>query len=70
MVQINYIKEPPIFVQITKDSIYWKRCMVNYLNIFGIWNIIKSGYIPRFDEIIKKLTANSKIDKKKIMIML
>jgi hypothetical protein len=38
--------------------------MVNYLNILSIWDIIERGYIPRFDEIIKKLTANSKIDKK------
>jgi hypothetical protein len=38
--------------------------MINYLNILGIWDIIEKGYIPRFDEIIKKLTANSKINKK------
>jgi hypothetical protein len=64
MAQIIYIKELSIFFQTTKNFIYWKICTINYLNIFGIWDIIEMGYIPRFDEIIKKLTVNSKIDKK------
>jgi hypothetical protein len=34
------------------------------MNISGIWDIVEMEYIPRFDEIIKKLTIKSKIDKK------
>jgi hypothetical protein len=39
MTQINNIKEPPIFDQTIKSFIYWKQCMENYMNSFGIWDI-------------------------------
>jgi hypothetical protein len=39
------------------------------MNILSIWDIVERVYIPRFDEITKKFTVMSKIDKK-IMIML
>jgi hypothetical protein len=38
--------------------------MFNYLNILGVWDIVEKRYIPRFDENTKKLTIESKIDKK------
>jgi hypothetical protein len=39
MAQVNYIKEPPIFSQTTKNFIYWKRCLVNYLKILSVWKL-------------------------------
>jgi hypothetical protein len=36
MTQINYIKEFRIFGQTTKNFIYQKQCMINYMNILGI----------------------------------
>jgi hypothetical protein len=38
--------------------------MFNYLNIFCVWDIVEKRYIPRFDDNTKKITIESKIDKK------
>jgi hypothetical protein len=38
--------------------------MVNYLNIHDIWKTAENEYIPRFNENIEELIAESKIDKR------
>jgi hypothetical protein len=56
MAQINYIKEPPILPNYQK--IYLLENMYGQLSEYS-WHLgyYREGYIPRFDEITKKLTV-------------
>jgi gag-polypeptide of LTR copia-type len=58
-----HIKEPPVFDSSCKNFFYWKKYMINYLNILDVWSIIEHGYEPKYNITTHSLTTKSQIDK-------
>jgi hypothetical protein len=57
------MKEPPVFDSSCKNFSYWKKYMINYLNILDIWSIVEYGYKPKYNTTTHSLTTESQIDK-------
>jgi hypothetical protein len=60
MSSTKYVKEPPVLDHFCKNSSYWKRCIVNYLTIIDLWDIVDIWYILIKDD-VGVLTFNSMI---------
>jgi hypothetical protein len=59
MTSLMHVKEPPTISLNCKNFSFWKKCMVNYLNILGTWDIIQLGYVPHYDP--SNLTMTQKV---------
>jgi gag-polypeptide of LTR copia-type len=49
MTSLMHVKEPSTLGLNCKIFIFWKKCMVNYLNILDIWDVVQHDYIPHYD---------------------
>jgi gag-polypeptide of LTR copia-type len=63
MAPSRHIKEPPVFDSSCKNFFYWKKYIINYLNILDVWSIVEHGYEPKFNTTTYSLTTESQIDK-------
>ena len=63
--KVRHIKEPPILGTTCNNFSYWKMCMVNFLNLIDVWDIIEKGYSPKYNAGTKVLTTESKLEKTK-----
>jgi hypothetical protein len=59
----RHIKEHPIFDFLYMNFSYWKKYMINYLNILDVWSIVEHGYESKFNSTTHSLTIQSQIDK-------
>jgi gag-polypeptide of LTR copia-type len=59
MTSLMHVNEPPTLGLNCKNFSFWKKCMVNYLNILGIWDVVQHGYVPHYDS--SNLTLTQKI---------
>jgi hypothetical protein len=60
MTSLMHVKEPPTLGLNCKNFSFLKKCMVNYLNILGLWDIVQHGYIPHYDPSNLTMTQNVK----------
>ena len=63
MAPARIVKEPPIFGDTTQNFSHWKKLMIEFFKINEVWDIVESGYVPKFDD-KNELTAKSKLEKK------
>jgi gag-polypeptide of LTR copia-type len=55
-----HVKEPPTLGLNCKNFSFWKKCMVNYLNILGLWDVVQHGYVPHYDPSNLTMTQKAK----------
>jgi hypothetical protein len=60
MTSLMHVKELPTLSLNCKKFSFWKKCMVNYLNLLGLWDIVQHGYIPHYDPSNLAMTQNVK----------
>jgi hypothetical protein len=60
MTSLMHVKEPPTLGLNYKIFSFWKKYMVNYLNILGLWDVVQYGYIPHYDPSNPTLTQKMK----------
>jgi gag-polypeptide of LTR copia-type len=60
MTSLMHVKEPPTLGLNYKIFSFWKKCMVNYLNILDLWDVVQHGYVPHYDPSNLTLTQNVK----------
>jgi hypothetical protein len=58
MTSLMHVKEPPTLGLNCKKISFWKKCMVNYHNILGLWDVVQHGYVPHYDH--SNLTMSQK----------
>jgi hypothetical protein len=63
MAPSRHIKELSVFGSSCNNFSYWKKCMINYLNILDVWSIVEYGYEPKYNTTTHSLTIESQIDK-------
>jgi hypothetical protein len=59
MASLMHVKEPPTLGLNCKNFSFWKKCMVNYLNILDISDVVQYGYVPHYDP--SNLTLTQKV---------
>jgi hypothetical protein len=60
MTSLMPMKEPQTLTLNCKNFSFWKKYMVNYLNILDIWDVVQYGYIPHYDSSNLTLTQKTK----------
>ena len=55
--------EPPIFGQTSNNFSHRKMLMIEFFKTNEVWDIVKNGYVPKFED-NNELTAKSKLEKK------
>jgi hypothetical protein len=60
MTSLMQVKEPPTLGLNCKNFSFWKKCMVNYLNILGICDVVQHGYTPHYDPSNLTMTRKAK----------
>jgi hypothetical protein len=60
MTSLMHVKEPSILGLNCKKFSFWKKCMVNYLNILDLWDVVQYGYIPHYDPSNLTMTQKAK----------
>jgi hypothetical protein len=55
-----HIKKIPTLSLNCKNFSFWKKYMVNYLNILDFWDVVQHGYILHYDYNNLTLTQNVK----------
>jgi hypothetical protein len=55
-----HIKKTPTLSLNCKNFSFWKKYMVNYLNILDFWDVVQHGYILHYDYNNLTLTQNVK----------
>jgi hypothetical protein len=48
MTSLMHVKEPSILDLNCKNFNFWKKYMVNYLNILGFWDVVQHGFVPHY----------------------
>jgi gag-polypeptide of LTR copia-type len=59
MTYLMHVKEPPTLGLNYKNFSFWKKCMVNYLNILSLGDVVQHGYVPYYDP--SNLTMTQKV---------
>jgi hypothetical protein len=59
MAYLRLMKEPSTLDLNRKILVFWKKCMVNYLNILDLWDIVQYDYISHYYP--SNLTLTSKV---------
>jgi hypothetical protein len=49
MTSLMHVKEPSTLGLNCKNFSFWKKCMVNYLNILGFWDVVQHDYVQHYD---------------------
>jgi hypothetical protein len=60
MTSLMHVKEPPTLGLNCKKISFFKKCMVNYLNILDFWDVVQHGYISHYDPSNLILTQKTK----------
>jgi gag-polypeptide of LTR copia-type len=60
MTSLMHVKEPLTLYLNCKIFSFWKKYMVNYLNILDLWDVVQHGYIPHYDPSNLILTQKAK----------
>jgi hypothetical protein len=60
MTSLMHVKEPTTLGLNCKNFSFWNKCMVNYLNILDLWDVVQHSYIPHYDPSNLILTQNVK----------
>jgi hypothetical protein len=54
-----HVKEPPSLGLNCKKFSFWKKYMINYINILDFWGIVQHDFIPHYDS--SNLTLTPKV---------